>query len=298
MIDVKDEILDGEPRYNIRDNNGTPIQSNVQIELATPVLQPGTPINKGLFDSIKGDIDLVAKYNIPTVTTCWTEGTAFITSPFPTFSSTDKTDTTIDGYTITSNLANISGGAIFDKNDSTSAGMSSGTNWVQITFPETILLNPSSMNLVHDKLVGAPSNVSALKEDGTWVELATITSVYSVTTQQINNISNEYYKAFKIQTTNSGSPYPQIYELNLVSGTIKQQVNILNITSTIDTYENGMIVKINPIGLTEGTSNYININNLGAKMIDETITTLVNNKYYELVYDGTVFVPHLVYFTT
>lgn len=65
MIDVKDEILEGEPRYNILDNNGTPIQNNVQINLATPVLQPGTPINKGLFDSIKNDISLTDKYNLP-----------------------------------------------------------------------------------------------------------------------------------------------------------------------------------------------------------------------------------------
>lgn len=46
MLDIKDEILSGSPRYTIRDNNGNVLQDDVQIDLKTPVVEEGTPINK------------------------------------------------------------------------------------------------------------------------------------------------------------------------------------------------------------------------------------------------------------
>ena len=53
MIDFKDEILNGEPRYNIRDKDGNLIQEDASIELSTEVTQEGTPLNKALFDKIQ-----------------------------------------------------------------------------------------------------------------------------------------------------------------------------------------------------------------------------------------------------
>lgn len=52
MLEVKDEILEGEPRYRIRDKNNNIINDDVLIERTTPVLQEGTPVNKALFDKI------------------------------------------------------------------------------------------------------------------------------------------------------------------------------------------------------------------------------------------------------
>lgn len=57
MNNVVDEVLASAPRYNIKDNGGTAIYSNVQIELATQVTTQGTPLNKALFDSIRDDIN-------------------------------------------------------------------------------------------------------------------------------------------------------------------------------------------------------------------------------------------------
>lgn len=52
MIEVKDEILNGEPKYRLKDENGNVIYDNFSIEQITPVIQEGTPLNKVLFDSI------------------------------------------------------------------------------------------------------------------------------------------------------------------------------------------------------------------------------------------------------
>ena len=57
MNNVVDEVLAGSPRYNIKDNGGTTLYSNVQIDLATQVTTAGTPLNKALFDSIATDIN-------------------------------------------------------------------------------------------------------------------------------------------------------------------------------------------------------------------------------------------------
>jgi len=48
MLEVKDEIIDGKATYNITKNE----DGTYSIELATPVIQEGTPLNKKLFDSI------------------------------------------------------------------------------------------------------------------------------------------------------------------------------------------------------------------------------------------------------
>lgn len=59
MIEIDDEILDTsgqpdtKPRFRIRNNSGSIIYDDVQVELKTPVVEEGTPINKDLFESIK-----------------------------------------------------------------------------------------------------------------------------------------------------------------------------------------------------------------------------------------------------
>lgn len=57
MIEVKDEILSGEPLYDISDSQGNLIYSGVRIELITALVQQGTPLNKLLFDSINSSIN-------------------------------------------------------------------------------------------------------------------------------------------------------------------------------------------------------------------------------------------------
>ena len=52
MIDIKDEIIEGSPKYNITDNaDGTK-----NIELANEIIQGGTPLNKSFFENFKSDI--------------------------------------------------------------------------------------------------------------------------------------------------------------------------------------------------------------------------------------------------
>jgi hypothetical protein len=51
-----DEVLAGAERFNIKDNVGTPINTNVQVELATAVTTPGTSVNASNLNNIEQGI--------------------------------------------------------------------------------------------------------------------------------------------------------------------------------------------------------------------------------------------------
>lgn len=70
--DIKDEVLDVslqpdiEPRYTIKDNNGNILNDNVRIELKTPVIGNGTPLNRATMANLQGDLYTQDRYNVPT----------------------------------------------------------------------------------------------------------------------------------------------------------------------------------------------------------------------------------------
>ena len=62
MLDFKDEILEGNPKYRVRDENGNIIVDNASIEMITNIMQEGTLINKKLFDNIQEEINVVGTF--------------------------------------------------------------------------------------------------------------------------------------------------------------------------------------------------------------------------------------------
>lgn len=59
-----DEVLAGDSRYNILENDGTSIESNVQIELDTSVVTAGTPLTAARMNNIEAGIENVSKASI------------------------------------------------------------------------------------------------------------------------------------------------------------------------------------------------------------------------------------------
>jgi len=56
---VVDEVLAGAERYNILDNGGGTINSNVQINLNTSVSTPGTALNAALLNALENGVDAI-----------------------------------------------------------------------------------------------------------------------------------------------------------------------------------------------------------------------------------------------
>ena len=63
MLEIKDEILNGDPVYTIKNSSGTILYENCSIELVTQIIQQGTPLNKELFDKIQGIVDYMNNKN-------------------------------------------------------------------------------------------------------------------------------------------------------------------------------------------------------------------------------------------
>ena len=63
MLNFQDEVLNGNPSFEITDSNGNVISigdvilTGLVIRQITEYLQEGTPLNKAFFDSIKTDFD-------------------------------------------------------------------------------------------------------------------------------------------------------------------------------------------------------------------------------------------------
>lgn len=72
--EILDEVLDTSlqsdtnPRYTIKDNSGNIINDNVQIDLKTPVVTGGTPLNRATLANLQGDLYTQDRYNVPTIT--------------------------------------------------------------------------------------------------------------------------------------------------------------------------------------------------------------------------------------
>ena len=292
MLEIKDEILESEARYRIRDNQGNIIFDNLTIEQITPIIQQGTPQNKVLYDSIKSGNDLVQKYNLPiilkndnnynyfelnNIITQYEIGmrvfidfkntylNKFTESIIPVLTSAS---TPVNGIyytfqqqsTYAENIQNI-----YDKDDSTFGKMYSGGT--SLFFPcgiknfkvkvKTPALGSMNTNLTI-KLQGRPKGATG------YASLGSITytdNVEMIRYFEIND--NILYDSLKISMSNSGVGTQmtfQVYTFDVIEGYRE------NYNNTIPTY--------------------LNINKLGNKLINGTLT---ENKKYLLVYDGTVF---------
>lgn len=116
MLEIKDEIIEGSPRYNVTDNaDGTK-----NIELANDVIQQGTPLNKAMLDNMLGDLYTSDRYSLITPTI--SEESDLITPPESTrYMWVDKTATT--SYCVSADA--IFDGAVINTS-STQKGSASG----------------------------------------------------------------------------------------------------------------------------------------------------------------------------
>ena len=68
LQEIKDEVLAGEPLYVIEGSDGTVLQDNVKITRKTPVVEEATELNRATFANLQGDLYTQDRYNVPVVT--------------------------------------------------------------------------------------------------------------------------------------------------------------------------------------------------------------------------------------
>ena len=280
MIEVIDEILNGEPKYRIKDEDGNLLFDNLTIEMITALAQQGTPINRALFESIRGDLYSADRYNKVTVDkyngielpTEWTQVTAYTSY------------STSDGYELTSSSTlniNYSPTKALDGSSSTIWRPASGTmeDWLKIKFPAAKAITAMRLNA---RWVGTPGNtikIQGSNDDSAWTDLFTHQPGDSVDVFT-NNTAFLYYRILFTKNVSSTSVY--IYDLEIV--------DTLTLSLPLTSYETGKIVNIEGARYNDnGTyidslkNPYLNINNLGYKKINGSV---IYSKNHSLKYNG------------
>ncbi len=284
MVEVKDEILEGEPLYRIRDRDGNIILDNVTIEMITKVVQEPTPVGLKLFSRIEDNNNLVKTYNVPTITKrndsynylalanetleyekgmrvlieLHQEYEDFEGDIIPVLSGYGESYAVNGIFSYASNTG--SNHLPFDGNENTyleryPAG---------IVFPQTI--KPSKIKITTSRNsegsggtidIGVSSDHTTSPTKIEKVLIDNLETSTSLQTKEFDVVVDKYYK-----------------QLLTIDNGIYVRKHTLQITA-------GSIGKFCP-----GLNSYININNLGNKLINGSMSI---GKKYELVYDGTLF---------
>lgn len=300
MLEVKDEILNGEPKYRLKDENGNIIYDNLSIEQITPVIQEGTPINKVLFDSIQNSLNfnaentqdvmryIVCASNIKPLTYyedllagTWTQpskestynatnGTASITvknrynSDYPAIKAVDNDETTYWRTTLNYTSSNCV---------------------MQIDFGKKVVLKKLKARISN---FNSSSGFSVYSGDskGALTNLL-YTGAYQSAMTEItleNTTLNRYYTIVD-NTPDEKATSMAIYELETIS--YEAETNCLELkTDNVTEYRKNMTVKIIIPTLDASHRTFLNINELGYK----EVVGVTKPGYYTLVYDGTNFV--------
>lgn len=300
--EILDEVLDTSlqpdvnPRYTIRDNNGRTIEDDVQIDLKTPVVQNPTPLNRATLNNMLGDLYTQDRYNIPTIIH---DNSATIVKQEDLFSENTggwkaiQTYTKYQsskGYIVEGNQAS-SGNPVYDAFNETLGSpwiaKSVDTAILTVTCPTLIKITKMEVSFLYHS--GGTIEGSA---NGTeWINLYNITA--DMTTLQTVTLQNtNYYKYYRLKLSAEANNTKGIY-VYLFDGVEYETDYLFELDLPLTSYEVGK--KLNLKGISYGgvdvfENPYININNLGAVQI---MGTIKNNKYYNLVFDGLVWLSEV-----
>ena len=298
MIEVKDEILSGEPLYDISDSQGNLIYSGVRIEQITEMIQEGTPLNKILFDSIKKDLELleakqklVRRYNVPVaeVPNIVTE----TTTPVPTTGWVAQSDGSYKNGEFT-----ISNSGMLNAFTDNSYWPFRGNSGI-LKLAKSIKLTTMTFTFKHykdevyadnDKMIVHGSN------DGvTWTELNSIGLRELLDYSDYRNLvdvtfkinSPAFYKYYKIGNNITRNLY-YVYDINFTQYDVpsNKDSNYLSLNIGIDSYEEYMLCNlIIPNTCNDDFEYKLDINNLGGKVISGALA----GKEYVLRYEENKF---------
>jgi hypothetical protein len=290
MIEFKDEILEGEPQYSVRDANGNAIHDDVSIELSTPVRQAGTPLNKPFFENIQAYIKSTDRYNLVNATVDTTIDGEYQKNFFKREWSKIADGQYQSGKMIVSTNVEWSYPCYlaFDGDASTAAaeGLHNNTDKIiRIDYGEEVKITELYVDI--DIYIDTGSiKLQASKDNSSWVDIATFTNE-DVEEYDIVVANPDWYRYYRVYSTSKYNSY-SLRELQ-TKKMIIHQTQVLTSELKLDRYENGKLVKIEtPKNFDEtALNNYININNLGNTQI---LGAMRAGEQYTLQYDGNGFV--------
>lgn len=222
MKTVIDEVLNGEPRFQIVDKTtGKVITSNAEISLITELLQKGTPLDKALFDSIMGDLYRVDKYTKPSYEQGENETTDIKTGAYIglwgashytkygiTVSASNE-DTEMYAYRAMNGVEGYWSG-------NTVPTVATPTLFT-VRLPERIAIKKFSIS-GSDTLYCKSFKLQGSNDGDNYYDIMSVTG-NTASTKEYSTDNIEFYSYYRLSITESGSStaYPAILEFNITA---------------------------------------------------------------------------------
>lgn len=286
MIEVKDRVpsqvlTNGAIRYEEFDAEGNSLGYKY-IKRADEPTEAGTPINKILFKNTQAYIQSVDRYIEPLLKASTEQTSIYYEDIIP------KTWTTDGNYLVNGDIkitASNGGKAaaptnIFDGNDNTSINTSKTYYNVIIDFTTPQLIKKFSV--IHNN-ESHKLTISGSNDNSNWTTLAGPGYIYDGKHNSIISIEDSnMYRYYKFSWTCSSVVNVTIYEIKVLE--YEKASQVLEISYPLDTYNTNKIIKLKtPSNISTASKPYIDINNLGEKLIDNNLRP---SRLYTLAYNG------------
>ena len=286
MIEVKDRVpsqvlTNGAIRYEEFGAEGNSLGYKY-IKRADEPTEAGTPINKILFKNTQAYIQSVDRYIEPLLKASTEQTSIYYEDIIP------KTWTTDGNYLVNGDIkitASNGGKAaaptnIFDGNDNTSINTSKTYYNVIIDFTTPQLIKKFSV--IHNN-ESHKLTISGSNDNSNWTTLAGPGYIYDGKHNSIISIEDSnMYRYYKFSWTCSSVVNVTIYEIKVLE--YEKASQVLEISYPLDTYNTNKIIKLKtPSNISTASKPYIDINNLGEKLIDNNLRP---SRLYTLAYNG------------
>lgn len=286
MIEVKDRVpsqvlTNGAIRYEEFDAEGNSLGYKY-IKRADEPTEVGTPINKILFKNTQAYIQSVDRFIEPLLKASTEQTSIYYEDVIP------KTWTTDGNYLMNGDIkitASNGGTAvaptnIFDGNDNTNINTSKTYYNVIIDFATPQLIRKFSV--IHSNK-SHKLTVSGSNDNSNWTTLAGPGYNYDGKHDSIISIEDSnMYRYYKFSWTCSSVVNVTIYEIKVLE--YEKASQVLEISYPLDTYNTNKIIKLKtPSNISTASKPYIDINNLGEKLIDNNLRP---SRLYTLAYNG------------
>lgn len=247
--DIKDEILENDPRYRIRDNNGNIIQDNINIEQITPVAQEGTPINRATLGNIQGDLYTQDRYNELIMALKPVESGVLSRNLFDKLRAKNNgiCENSMVRIEASSTHSNSDWGLLnaFDgDNGSTWYSEDTASNhYVLMTFVEPIKLIKLKTYISCDGSLFTSAIIQGSNDNASWADLYTI-SAKQTTLTDIELANPNYYLYYRIYYNLSGNTDARLYEFQVTEWEGTYYEYVANLSLPLTSYEKGKILNI------------------------------------------------------
>lgn len=253
--EIKDEIIEGSPRYNVTDNE----DGTKNIELANNVLQAGTPLNKATLENLQGDLYTVDRYNaispivseetdlmhpLESTTYMWESDSLTKTHCYSKDSVFGDAVIETSGTYSTTYLPRYS---LTEKTSSYWRSASGGEQWWKITFKKPIQIHNIYVNNTSDCVIQGRVDTNS-----EWVNLTDILS--GANAEYVLQNQNKYLE-YRVYWENITTSYCYLYRFNILSLYVPRYILESNIP--LSSYEEGKIANVCFESKINVASNYI-----------------------------------------